>query len=226
VECDSGSGVTLTVGTQTLTVCDGASADPNALAALEARVAELQDIVDVIAPPKLVFVTSLTYTGNLGGPLGADAICAQLANDAGLTGRQWTAWISSINSSVLDRWNGGFTPYRMLDGRLVATGLEELITSGPRVPININEYGVSVVNGSEQALVWTGTSPTGSWSGLDCGGWTDDARSEGNEGDVGSVELAAQQLASEWTLWGTTGCHTSRRLYCFERQLRFTSPGF
>jgi uroporphyrin-3 C-methyltransferase len=40
VECDSGSGVTLTVGFETLTVCDGASADPNALAALEARVAE------------------------------------------------------------------------------------------------------------------------------------------------------------------------------------------
>ena len=225
MECDSGSGVTLTVGFETLTVCDGASADPNALAALEARVAELQDIVDAIAPPNLVFVSSLTYTGNLGGTDGADTICEQLANDAGLTGRQWTAWVSSVNSSALDRLFGGFTPYRMLDGRLVATGLEELITSGPRVSININEYGESVVNGSEQVLVWTGTEANGAWSGLDCEGWIDDAPAEGNDGDVGSVKLLVP-LFGEWTFQGTAGCQTTRHLYCFERRQRFATGGF
>jgi hypothetical protein len=225
VECDSGSGVTLTVGFETLTVCDGASADPNALAALEARVAELQDIVDAIAPPNLVFVSSLTYTGNLGGTDGADTICQQLANDAGLTDRLWTAWVSSVNSSALDRLFGGFTPYRMLDGRLVATGLEELITSGPRVSININEYGESVVNGSEQVLVWTGTDVNGSWSGLDCEGWTDNSPAEGNDGDVGSVKLAVP-VFGEWTFSGIAGCQTTRHLYCFERRLRFSTGGF
>jgi hypothetical protein len=218
--------VTLTVGFETLTVCDGASADPNALTELQARVAELEDIVNVIAPPALVFVTSLTYTGDLGGPFGADAICAQLANDAGLTGRQWTAWVSSISSSVLDRWNGGFTPYRMLDGRLVATGLQELITSGPRVPINIDENGVSVVSGSEQVFVWTGTTPQGNWSGLDCRGWTYDVQAEGNEGDIGTIQLTTEPTFDEWSFSGTSGCHTSKRLYCFERQLRYTTTPF
>jgi hypothetical protein len=43
--------------------------------------------------PKIVFVTSQTYTGNLGGHTGADQKCKALALAAGLLGN-FKAWIS------------------------------------------------------------------------------------------------------------------------------------
>src|SRR5262249_42934796 len=73
------------------TACSG---DP---ASLQAKVDDF--VTDVITDgvPKRVFVTSTTHDGNLGGLDGADAICASLAANAGLSGT-YKAWLSPLPS--------------------------------------------------------------------------------------------------------------------------------
>ena len=51
---------------------------------------------------KIIFVTSLIYSGNLGGLSGADAKCSLRAQAGGLSG-SWKAWLSDANNNAIDR---------------------------------------------------------------------------------------------------------------------------
>ena len=55
--------------------------------------AQLDDLTARVTGSGLVFVTSTTHNGNLGGVAGADAICNARAAAAGLPG-SYLAWIS------------------------------------------------------------------------------------------------------------------------------------
>ena len=52
--------------------------------------------------PKIVFVTSESFTGNLGGVSGADAHCNRLAKGANLGG-QYLAWIADYDHEPASR---------------------------------------------------------------------------------------------------------------------------
>src|SRR5262249_23852873 len=84
----------------------------------------------VAMPPngKLVFVSSTTYTGNLGGLSGADAKCQSLATSAGHTGT-FKAWLSDDLVDAKSRLTHAMMPYVLVDGTIVATGFNDL-TSG------------------------------------------------------------------------------------------------
>lgn len=64
----------------------------------------IDDNWNVICSNKTVFVTSQTYTGNLGGLAGADAQCNLLAKAAGLEG-SYLAWLSDATESPSTRFN-------------------------------------------------------------------------------------------------------------------------
>lgn len=68
---------------------------------------------------KTVFVTSGTYTGNLGGLTGADQECNTLAAAANLPGT-YKAWLSTSNGSPSTRFVQSSVPYKLVDDTVIA----------------------------------------------------------------------------------------------------------
>jgi PKD repeat protein len=126
--------------------------------------------VEVTEPPfegALVFVTSEGYPGDFGGPAAADAICQELAENAGLTGT-WTAWLSDDDTDAIDRIPAE-GPYKLLDlnQTIVADDLADLTDDSLDAPIILDENGdLAITN------VWTGTQPDGTRTVSNCSNWT------------------------------------------------------
>ncbi len=150
-----------------------------------AAIADLQDqineLLDLIGAPILpsgpsVFVTSSTFTGNLGGISGADAKCQQAAANASLPGT-WLAWISDPNQDAVDQIDGSTSPFfptaatplELPDGSIVANSVGDIVNplcgsgiggvASPDCllnPINVDEFGQPVTG-----FAWTGTSGAG-----------------------------------------------------------------
>ena len=155
-----------------------------------------------------VFVTSKTFTGNLGGLAGADEKCQDLADAADLTGR-FTAWLSTEAEDAKDRIpvEG---PYQRVDGVLIAEDLDGLIDGSINASIDVDENEIVV---SVNRIVWTGTNVMGMLtnSGDDCDGWR--IGMGVNFGGNGQ----ANQTSGRWTVLGSIACGGEGRLYCFGR---------
>lgn len=126
-------------------------------------------------PAKVVFLTSTSSYGSLGGLEGADAVCQSLAEAAGLPGT-FMAWLSTSSASPATRMTRATTPYRLVTGALVANNWDDLVDGSIASPIFITERGTGldginyICQGAE---VWSNTTTAGEWSGVDaCGGWT------------------------------------------------------
>jgi hypothetical protein len=93
------------------------------------------DLVTYVAPDeRIVFVTSQTFTGNLiqeaknlgikgkinSGLDAADKICTKLANDAGLPGDGYTAWLSDATMNASDRVVHSEVPYVLVTDTQIA----------------------------------------------------------------------------------------------------------
>ena len=175
-----------------------------------------------IAPPpagKQVFVTSTPFQGNLGGPIGADAICQGLADAAGIGGlRAWNAWVSKIGpppDHAKDRIADH--PYFRLDNTPVANGVADVQSGTILAPINQDEFRNTVIGGlgNPNSQVWTGTEDNGNVSGNECSGWMDSGGPPfGSRGTIGN----ATQIDSNWTdETSSPWCNSQYRLYCFEQ---------
>lgn len=123
--------------------------------------------------PKKVFITSQTYSGNLGGLEGADQKCQQLANAAGLTGT-FKAWLSDESGNspakrfflippsypypqTIQRH-----PYVLVNGRTVAKDWADLTKGSIATPIRVDERGAYPTPSPPDLLpVWTSTT----WQG-------------------------------------------------------------
>lgn len=163
-----------------------------------------------IAVHRKVFVSSTVHNGNLGGLLGADGICKQLASSAGLVGT-FRAWLSTGNMSAADRIGPVFTGfYELTDGTKVAVGLEGLTINPLENAINKNEKGVLVA----EATAWTNTNSDGTPSEEDCNSWLwSGIFLHGTT--IGSIVATN----SNWTKQTTNQtCSSDRHLYCFEVQ--------
>ena len=159
--------------------------------------------------PLRAFITSTsTYTGNLGGAVGADAICQGRANTAGLGGT-WQAWVSDLGSTPPTRWaTQSATGYALLDGTVVANNFADMTDgNGIAAPINRDEFNMAVAFDN----VWTGTTETGTLDVVHCLGFTD-----GSGGESSRVG-ANNQSGVLWTDAGPTVCSTTNRIYCFEQ---------
>ena len=169
------------------------------------------------AARKRVFVTSTSYTGNLGGLAGADAKCQARADAAGLGGT-WIAILSG-GGGLADSAARARIPYDwdlLVDvrGRPIVTVDRIWRTANNssydfadfNMPIQITELGTFSNN-----LVWTGTSRVGLYRSPTCSNWTSTA---GN----GAVGWAGDRTEGwiEYTSAGSIACTQNRALYCIE----------
>jgi hypothetical protein len=155
------------------------------------------------ARPLIVFVTSLTTTGNAGGLAGADIKCNDHARNAGLSGT-WVAWLSAQNGPhAIDRVTSA-GPWHLRSGEMVAANKAGLTSGALLHAIDRDEKGLAIAAGR----VWTGSGINGRYNDNDCDRWT-----TGNEGRVGNSGAMNQG----WTTTGVDGCNNTGRLYCFER---------
>jgi hypothetical protein len=155
---------------------------------------------------RIVFVSSQTYTGGLGGLNGADELCQSLASSAGLTGI-FAAWMSDNDQSAATRLDRlGF--FELVDGTRVADDWADLTDGTLQAGIDLTESGISVAAGP----VWTGTVPDGAASiNHNCKGWSYSlSGANGRVGESGSTD-------STWTEKMGALCSVSARLYCVEQ---------
>ncbi|QQR90641.1 MAG: hypothetical protein IPJ88_02545 [Myxococcales bacterium] len=169
--------------------------------------------------PRKVFISSVAYTGNMGGLSGADGLCQTLAGNAGLSGT-YKAWLSAPNNSVASRFNTSEMTYQLVDGTKIAIGWSELISGKLRSAIDTDEnnntsLSVSSASCDGKVSAWTGTDATGQSfsSSLSCNGWT-------STGSESAVLGEATATSSAWTVSCTltnSPCSRQARIYCIEQ---------
>jgi hypothetical protein len=157
---------------------------------------------------KRVFVTSEQWAGNLGGLGGADNLCKQAAESAGLGNVEWRAWLSTKDTNAVTRLEY-LGPYALLNGSLIANSPADLI-AGPKSPINWTEKKAAATTDPAQAAVWTGTDSNGVAMTNNCAGWILSAFY--SAGYVGSL----LSVGTTWTYAAGRQCSQPAHLYCFE----------
>lgn len=195
--------------------CDGVFRDPDMI-----HLGPPQDAP--VIDGQTVFTTSKQYRGGLlGGVEGADAICMELASQAGLAG-EFKAWLSQLDTSAADRLTHSTKPYILVDGTKVADSWNALLQFDLQHAIDRDEFGATLaLDGTDavwtstridgQAFPWTpGGTPTEN-PRLDCTSWSS---LDGGVGMLGS--WTATEAA--WTATSSgIPCSESARLYCFEQ---------
>jgi len=186
---------------------------------------QLADALSVV--PKKVFVTSKTYWGSLGGLVGADAKCQQLAGAAKLSG-VYKAWLASYPVGPLTTFAHSKGPYQRVDGVIVANDWISLITKPLLAPISVDQEGQLITTNSPSSPVWTGISiQRGTLSYFThvatCNGWTENQGVNGyGVGPRGFTGIVNNRLNFDWSSLNRpdfhgTPCDKSARLYCFEQ---------
>ncbi len=166
--------------------------------------------------PKLVFVTSQTYNGDLEvaggvayGPDGGDVLCASLAEAAGLGG-EWTVWLSVNFDDASTRLQGD-GPWCLTDRETVAFPDRSVLLTWPDVAISLTETAQPWSDFPGGDRVWTGTGLGGGSTGFTCYQWDRSAVP-----DYATYGLASS-AGPDWTWSNTMFCDQQARLYCFQR---------
>jgi hypothetical protein len=157
---------------------------------------------------KRVFVTSVTFSGNLGGVTGADAKCATAA-EAQTLGGTWKAWISSGSVNAIDRIND-VGPWYLVNGIQKVFNNKANLSTTPLVAIDEDESG-SQPSWMGLDGMWTGTS-TGTASGNDCFGWTSALTT-----DLGTTSSPTTDQSWGGSSAGGIDCDQPEALICFEQ---------
>ena len=157
----------------------------------------------------IVFLTSEAVKGDLDGVEGADTICRELAEEAGLQKwEQYRAWLSVGPSTAASRVPLVDRPYYRLDGLKIAEHSGALLSSKLLQPANISEQKEDI----GFSWVWTNTLPDGTTTSEmhDCKSFSSSSLSD--EAYVGFANMTDGQ----WTHAETKSyCHQGARLYCF-----------
>jgi hypothetical protein len=166
--------------------------------------------------PNLMFVTSTTQTGNLGGLAGADAICQARAQAGGRAGT-YKAWISTSTVNANTRF-GSASGWVRVDGKPFANTLADLGNGKIFYPPNLDELGNNVgqVVGMTNTTIGGVVHPN---SGGDCAGFTSTAAT----GTGGGYTTASSYMFQNYTY---PACSTGGRLYCFgvDRSATVSAP--
>jgi hypothetical protein len=154
-----------------------------------------------------VFVTSMTYAGDLGSLAAMDAACQTAATTASLGGT-WQAWLAAPSDPTAMHFAHGTGPYVLVSGAQIAADWADLTDGTLGAPINHDENGNVIT--TADPYVWTGGLADGVTMGATCDGWINLQTG----GWYGSP-LAAD---NHWSFQGGGPCSSGpRRLYCFER---------
>ncbi|MDB4954192.1 MAG: Flagellar hook-length control protein FliK [Myxococcales bacterium] len=160
--------------------------------------------VDGGLPFNIVFVTSTTHAGDLGGLAGADAICQGLAAAAGLGGT-YVAWLSTSTVSANSRL-GSARGWTRPDGRPVFDQQQDIAQGHLLYPPRLDETGADV---GQQTITTATRNGLLSATGTTCGDWT---LADMQFVDVGDSSAATQAFAFTGNV---ARCATLRRFYCF-----------
>jgi hypothetical protein len=181
---------------------------------------------DAAQAARVVFISSATFTGDLGGLDGADAQCQRLASDAHLTGT-FKAWLSDSKTWAASRLTHGAGPYVLVNGIVVANDWSGL-TSGtllhavditesggaaPQASLGPGESMQDCTSTSCLPMAWSGTGPTGIGDGASylCNDWS--SSSTGVYGAWG----AATKADGNWSDEYGPQCDDSAAIYCVEQ---------
>jgi hypothetical protein len=185
-------------------------------------------------PAPLLFISESTGTANLStwaladgkaGLPAADAVCQAEADAAGLEGT-FVAWISDSSDDAYCRVHGfggkkadncgqdtlpsSAGGWRRTDGVAFVSGIGELVTHGPFVPVRLAADGTHAGQGPGFVhIFWTGTGGSGEARDSRCSDWT------GGEG-LGVVG-EKDGVESGWTYGRSTPCSgDDPSLLCFQ----------
>ena len=170
---------------------------------------------------RILFVTSETSDGDLGGLAGADQLCNDLAAAASLPGTYRT-WLLLDGHTLADRFPEQFEWDSLLNivnvaGDVLAKSIQGLQVGGPAHAIVYTETGDAL----PERLVWTNITRYG-LTGGDCNHWhgVEGAARVGHTGympDDGPMADAWHD-ARQWTDLGVDlGCdNPSAHLYCLQ----------
>lgn len=171
--------------------------------------------------PRLVFLTGVHFSGNIGGLAGADKHCnLAAAQQPGITGT-YRAWLMVDGQSLEDRFPEFVEPvawnFTNTSAGLLAKSFAELVAMGPAEPAAYTEGGDAV----PEKPVRTGITKDGVAAGGDCGQWTSEVGTAlvGYSGYVPNVGPAALQwrLERHWTDLGVElGCDAPLPFYCIQ----------
>ena len=163
-----------------------------------------------------VFVTSATFTGDLGGQKGADAKCARAAKAAGLSGT-FKAWLSTSKRNARDKL-GKARGFVRVDGQPFADRVSDILAGRILNPLDIDENGDQSIN-----AVWTGTlgdgtvantpPPPGFTPGDTCSDWTSNFFE--TQGDTGVSSYGPTFWTDNLENAGNS-CSSEQSLYCFD----------
>lgn len=161
-----------------------------------------------------IFVSSISFNGNLSGLSGADKKCTDLARSVGLK-REYKGILSSDEGEAIDRIsiNGPTYLFDSDDEKTEIASVtsfwdtdnEDLID-----PIKYDEAG-NLVNNED---VWTGTTSEGTYSsGFNetCNNWN--SSSSGLNGDYGNNSFTN----SNWIEITVDSCDEQKRIYCISQ---------
>lgn len=172
--------------------------------------------------PRLVFVTSAKYSGDLDGLAGADKRCNELAaQQQDLTGT-YRAWLMVDGQVLADRFPEFAEPvawnFTNTAADLLAKSFADLIAHGPAQPIGFTEAGDPL----PEAAVWTGITADGLAAGGDCGQWTSEAGSAALVGSSGYLpnvgpDALQWQIGRQWTDRNLKDpCFGVHHIYCVQ----------
>ena len=164
---------------------------------------------------KCVFLSSTDHVGDLGGLMGADEICQNLADGSLAAPGSYKAWLSTAALSATARLTHATVPYRLVDGTTIAANWDDLTDGAIDAPIDVNETGSS--RPSDHG-VWTATNEDGTFRGPDCMAWSSSISAD--DGAIGSGSFAS----GVWTHVplppppsAHIPCDAARPLYCVQQ---------
>ena len=162
---------------------------------------------------KTVFVTSVSFNGNLGGLTGADDKCqAQADGPASIVpSGTYLAWLSDGTDSPDTRFTKSSHPYILPGGTKIAQDYVDLTDGSLLHPINVEPTGRRL--GLE--YIWTGTNSDGTTAPvhLTCNRWTADplVNFNGKGGRTNRVDkLWSDRVAR-------VSCRRRHKLWCFQQ---------
>jgi hypothetical protein len=169
----------------------------------------------------LAFITSPTYTGNLGGLTGADAKCQARAESANLPGT-YKAWLSNATQSPATRFrcraaSCSAEGYTRVDGVTIANDWVDLtncdVRTGACLAAAIN---VTELNQPLAVPVWTNTTTSGTMrdATVHCQNWTNGTTGSGYFGGSNCLNCSPSRT---WTEAGPGNCFALLGLYCFQQ---------
>jgi len=177
--------------------------------ALDPELADGSRCIACVWEANLMFVSSTTTRGNLGGVDGADSGCQELAAAANLPEpMSFRAWLSDGVSSPQSRFSPPLGALILTNGATVATSWAEIISGGDlKNAINVDENKAPI---GPLIRTWSNTTPEGLPLGNShCNGWKSDSLgANGAYGQASSVDTTWTDAGAEW--W----CSQDHRFYC------------